>query len=333
MNKTGFYNTNATYEQAVNALGTTISEWDIHDTDTHKIKEVSKLLYTPEKVFIHESWKKRIDEMNRDTPEGLGRVLADMKRVIFNFMYDSMGDYVKRGRPKKENELNMDIYTQLANHYADMPDDLKNVLRFGYTLTDSLSFIVTTGSILADGSNDDGTIMLGMAINWTLNHREFRTGKCIDINNIYMYEDGAHKYIEENDLAKAETVPLTRDCFMTNISEMLGRKFYVTPNYFENTVCEDYKESKELPYTFCKEWLEKNKGIEIFEDDFDNCNIKVDGEKYAVCLNDDDLLTLHDDVKVLDIIDSLAQDVYQFRNSFFLLMEEYKKLEASIAQK
>lgn len=322
MNKTGFYNTNATYEQAVNALGTVISEWDIHDTETHKIKVVSTLLHTPETVFTHETWNEQIANMDKDNSERLGYILWDMKRVIFNYLYDAMGEFVKKGRPEEDN-LQTDIYTELANHYADMPEELKNVLRFGYALTDSLNIMVTTGGILRDGFNDDGVSMLGMAINWTLNHREFRTGECIDINNIYMYEEGALKYIEENDLDKAETVPLTRDCFMTNISEMLGRKFYVTSDYFA-LVLEEYQDSAELPYTFCKEWFERNKDEEIFADDFE-----IDGEKYALCVTDDDLLTLRDDVKVMDIIDSLAKDVQRYKYSMFMLMNAYKKLEGT----
>lgn len=327
MENKGFYNTNATYEQAVNALGTTVSEWNIHDTKTHKIKMVSKLLQTPEDVIIHNDWAEKIKHMDKDNSERLGNDLWDMKRIIFNYLYDAMGDYVKRGRPEEDN-LQTDIYEQLANHYADISDELKNMLRFGYAITESLSLMVVTGGIMADGMNDGGLSMLGMAINWTLNHREFRTGKCIDINNIYMDEDGAKKYIAENGLNKVETVPLTRDCFMTNISEMLEKPFYVTPNYFE-MVKLDYQESSELPYTFCRKWFEENKDTEIFEDD---CNIRVDGENYVVCLNDEDLLTLYDDVKIMDIIDSLAKDVHNYRQNLFTVIDAYKELENIVKQ-
>lgn len=328
MENKGFYNTNATYEQAVNALGTTVSEWNIHDTETHKIKMVSKLLQTPEKVIICKNWEEQIKQMDKNDPERLGNDLWDMKRIIFNYLYAAMGDYVKRGRPKEEDNLQTDIYEQLANHYADIPDELKNMLRFGYAITESLRTIVFANSIPVDGMNDGGLSMLGMAINWTLNHREFRTGECIDINNIYMYEDGAKKYIAENELNKVETVSLTRDCFMTNISEMLGKPFYVTPNYFE-MVKLDYQESSELPYTFCRKWFEENKDAEIFEDD---CNIRVDGENYAVCLNDEDLLTLQDDVKIMDIIDSLAKDVHNYRQNLFTVIDAYKELENTVKQ-
>lgn len=301
MSRENFYNTNATYEEVVDVFGTVISDWDVLDTETHKIKKVSTLLHEPNAIVVCETWKEQIDDMDKNNMDKLGCILWDMKRVIFNYLYDAMGDFIKRGRPEENDDLHTDIYIDLANHYADIPEDLKNVLRFGYALTDSLSIMVTTGGILSDGLNDSGETMLGMAINWTLNHREFRTGKCIDINNIYMYEDGAHKYIEEKGLDKVETVPLTRDCFMTNVSEMLGRKFYVTPCYFE-MILDEYQDSEKLPYSFCKDWFNENKDDEIFADD-----IEIDGEKYALCVTDDDLLTLRDDVKVMDIIDSLAK--------------------------
>lgn len=326
MKNKGFYNTNATYEQAVNAVGTVISEWNIHDTETHKINLVSKLLHAPEDVYVNEEWNKQITKLDKEDSERLGNDLWDMKRVIFNYLYDAMWDYVKRGRPEEEDNLDTDIYTELANHYADIPEELKKILKFGYAITESLSIMVVTGEIISDGMNDDGLSMLGMAINWTLNHREFRTGKCIDINNIYMYEDGAKKYIAEKGLSKVETVPLTRDCFMTNLSEILGKPFYATPNYFE-IIKLDYQESSELPYTFCREWFEENKDAEIFEDD---CNIEVDGKKYVVCLNDEDLLTLHDDVEMLDIIDSLAKDVHKYRQNLFTVIEAYKELESAV---
>lgn len=326
MENKGFYNTNATYEQAVNALGTTVSEWNIHDTETHKIKMVSKLLQTPEKVIICENWAEKIKQMDKNDSERLGNNLWDMKRIIFNYLYDTMGDFVKRGRPEGEDNLQTDIYEQLAKHYADIPNELKDMLRFGYAITESLRTIGFSSSIPVDGMNDGGLSMLGMAINWTLNHREFRTGECIDINNIYMDEDGAKKYIAENGLDKVETVPLTRDCFMTNISEMLEKPFYVTPNYFE-TIKLDYHESSKLPYTFCRKWFEENKDTEIFEDD---CNIEVDGRKYVVCVNDEDLLTLHDDVEILDIIDLLAKDVHKYRQNLFTVIEAYKELESAV---
>ncbi len=326
MGDKGFYNTNATYEQAVNAVGTTICEWNIHDTETHKTKMVSELLHNPENVTIREDWNVQIKQMDKEDAEKLGNVLWDMKRVIFNYLYDAMGDFVKKGRPQKKEDLHTDIYVELAKHYADIPDELKNILRFGYAITESLSIMVVTGGIIADGGNDDGVSMLGMAINWTLNHREFRTGKCIDINKIYMNEDGAKKYIAENGLDKVETVPLTRDCFMTNISEMWGKPCYVTPSYFEMVKIE-YAESKELPYTFCKKWYEED-AFELTED-----TLCVDGISYVTCTSDDDILGIREDVKVMDIIDSLAKDVHYYRQSGYALIEAYKKLEQAINQK
>lgn len=321
-----FYNTNTTYEQAVNALGTTICEWNIHDTETHKIKMVSKLLRTPENVTIHEDWSEQIKKMDEVDSEKLGNKLWDMKRVIFNYLYDSMGDFVKKGRPEEKNDLRTDIYVELANHYADMPDELKNVIRFGYAITESLRTIVFSNSIPVDGMNDGGLSMLGMAINWTLNHRDFRTGKCIDINNIYMMEDSAKEYITENGLDKVETVPLTRDCFVTNISEMLERQFYVTPNYFEMVKME-YAESEELPYTFCKKWLADN-ALEFSEDNI----LCIDGISYAYCTSDDDILGTHEDVRVMDVIDSLANDVQCYRQVTSALMDACKKLEKIVKE-
>lgn len=128
METKGFYNTNATYDQAVNAVGTTISEWNVHDTETHKTKRVSELLYNPENVTIREDWNVQIKQMDKEDAEKLGNNLWDMKRVIFNYLYDAMGDFVKKGRPQKKEDLHTDIYVELAKHYADIPDELKNML-------------------------------------------------------------------------------------------------------------------------------------------------------------------------------------------------------------
>ena len=326
MGNKGFYNTNATYKQAVNALGTTICEWNIHDTETHKNKLVSNLLHTPEKVTIHKDWSEQIKKMDEVDSEKLGYKLWDVKKVIFNYLYESMGDFVKRGRPEENNDLCTDIYVDLANYYADMTEELKNVLRFGYIITESLSMMVVTGGIIPDGGNDEDLSMLGMAINWTLNHREFRTGKLIDINNVYMMEDSAKKYIAENDLDKVDTVPLTRDCFMTNISELIEKPFYVTPNFFE-MVKLDYAKSEELPHTFCKLWFEDN-DLELSEDNI----LLIDGISYAYCTTDDDILGTYEDVQVMDVIDSLAKDVQTYRETVSKLAEEYKKLEEVIKE-
>lgn len=239
-------------------LGSIISRWKIGDIESHKKIIVEELLNRPLAVQKPRKWEERLEKMQTSKRMNLSGILQDIKRVIFKYMYLAMGDFVKRGISDEEDRTR-EFYIQLANRYIDMPEELKNLLKLGYSLAEALVVFTVEDDFEIENNfaEEDNLLILGKAINWTFIYRGVRTGKCAELDGTYMYEDRAKQYIKEMGLNKTKVIPLTRDCFSVNMSEVLGYPFHVTPSYFE-MILKEYKMSSELPYTFCRIWLKEN---------------------------------------------------------------------------